>query len=412
MNLREYQVDVIKKMMWAKDLEGNDIVCVAQGGGKSIIIAEFIHRIGKSILILCPSKEILEQNVAKMQHYVGKEEVGIYSASMGEKTIKKITFGTIQSIYKKPELFEHFEIVGVDECDLVSIKKMGSMYMKFFKAIGNPKVFGFTGTPYRQDVFYIYPEGYRGQIWQKKEIEAVTTTKMINRYKERFWKRMLCAINTQELMDLGFLCPIEYHDMSKFDHSQIPTNISKSEFDMVKFEEMLSTAHGQLANTISKLPHKAKLVFCSSIEQAERLSGLTPDSMVVTSKTTKKKRAIAVKELRDGTLKILYNVGIFTVGFDYPELDCIVLLRPTRSLRLHSQVLGRVTRIAEGKTVGHVYDFVGNIKGMGKLEEIVVKKTPAFFRGKSYQAWNVVSPAKPKGFHMASLYKYKIERKK
>ena len=73
--------------------------------------------------------------------------------------------------------------------------------------------------------------------------------------------------------------------------------------------------------------------------------------MVVTSKTPRKERAILVKELRKGKVKILLNVGIYTVGFDYPELDCIVLLRPTRSLRLHSQILGRVGRIAEGKRV-------------------------------------------------------------
>jgi len=412
MKLRPYQQQVIDQIMASKDILGNDVIVVAQGGGKSIIIAELAHQLKQPVLIVCPNKEVLEQNIEKMENYLDRDEIGVFSASMNEKTIKPVTFGMIQSMYKKPELFSGFGIVIYDECDLHNPKKLDGMSSKLFKGAGITKVFGFTGTPYRQDVFYKYPPGYKGKIWQKAQIEAITTTKMINRYKEKFWTRILCVINTRDLTDMGYLTPVEYNDFSKIQHHQIPTNKSKSDFDMEKFEEMLDQVSGNLANTISELPHKAKLVFCSSIEQAERLAGLTPDSMIVTSKTTKKKRALAVQSLRDGSLKVLYNVGIFTVGFDYPELDCLVLLRPTRSLRLHSQILGRVTRIAEGKTRGHVYDFVGNIKSLGKIEEIEIKKTQAFYKGQPYMTWNVVSPAVPNGFHLHPLYKYEIRRNK
>lgn len=411
MKLRPYQQQVVNQIMESKDTLGNDVIVVAQGGGKSIIIAELAHQLGQPVLVVCPNKEILEQNIDKMQSYLSREEIGVFSASMNEKTIKTVTFGTIQSMYKTPELFKGFAIVIYDECDLHNPKKLDGMSAKLFKGAGIRKVFGFTGTPYRQDVYYKYPAGYKGKIWQKAQIEAITTTKMINRYQEKFWTRILCVINTQDLTDAGYLTPLEYHNMSYFEHSQIPTNKSQSDFDLVKFEEMMSTVTGQLAHRISELPHKAKLVFCSSIEQAEGLSSMTPNSMVVTSNTNKKNRELAVKSLRDGSLKVLYNVGIFTVGFDYPELDCLVLLRPTRSLRLHSQILGRVSRIAEGKDKGHIYDFVGNIKGLGKLGEIVIKKTEAFYQGKSYMTWNVVSPAVPNGFHMHPLYKHEIKRK-
>ena len=410
MKLRDYQQQVVDKIMWAKDLPGNDVVVVAQGGGKSIIIADVADKLGKA-LIICPNKEILEQNIEKMEHYVDRDLIGVYSASMGEKSIKKITYGTIQSMYKHPELFIDFDIVIYDEADLHNPKRVEGMSSQLFKGAKIKKVFGFTGTPYRQDVFYKYPPGYRGLAWQKTKIEAITTTMMINRYKSRFWKRMLCVINTHELMDQGYLTPIEYHEMNLVDHDEIPTNKSKSDFDMEAFEEILQGAHEDIVEQIQSLPHKAKLVFCSSIEQAEALHELTPDSEVVTSKTSKKKRAATVKALKDGSLKILYNVGIFTVGFDYPELDCLVLLRPTRSLRLHSQILGRVSRIAEGKTKGHVYDFVSNVKNMGKLEEIVVKKVRAYYQGKEYMTWDVVSDAMPNGFHHTPLYKYEIRKK-
>lgn len=408
LKLRPYQQKVVDKILWAKDLPRNDVIAVCQGGGKSIIIAELAHRLQKPVLIVCPNKEILEQNLDKLEHYVDREEIGIFSASMNEKTVKNITLGTIQSMYKKPELFKGFEIVIYDEADLHNPKKLNSMSNKLLKGAGIKKVFGFTGTPYRQDIYYKYPPGYRGLTWQKCQIEAVTTTKMINRYKEKFWARMLCVINTHELMDDGYLSPIQYYDLSLIDHHSIPTNKTRSDFDLEVFDNMINDRYLELVSKIEKLPHKAKLVFCSSIEQANALNSLSKNSEVVTSETTKKQREKIVNKMRAGELNILYNVGIFTVGFDYPELDCLVLLRPTRSLRLHSQILGRVSRIAEGKKFGHVYDFVSNIKNLGKLEDIKVTKTPAYYKGKSYQTWNVVSPAYPNGFHMQPLYSYQL----
>ena len=111
MELRNYQKEVIKKIMWAKNLEGNDIIAIAQGGGKSHIIAELAHRLNP-VIVICPTKEVLEQNISKMEEYMPREEIGVFSASMNEKTIKNITFGTIQSMYKVPELFKGFKIVG------------------------------------------------------------------------------------------------------------------------------------------------------------------------------------------------------------------------------------------------------------------------------------------------------------
>ena len=397
MKLRPYQEKAVNKIMWANDLDGNDIVCIAQGGGKSIVIAEVAHRIGR-VLIICPNKEILEQNLSKLEHYVDREELGVYSASMNEKTIRQITLGTIQSMYKHPEQFKGFDVVIYDECDLHNPKNLEGMSNKLFKEAGIKKVFGFTGTPYRQDHYY--------QRWgdQKWMVKTITTTKMINRMKPFFWRRMLVVVNTDELTEAGYLSEIEYHDMSLMDHKNIPTNKSKSDFDLEKFDMMLSDRMLELASSIKNLPHKSKLVFCASITQAERLQSLIEGSVVVTSKTGKKDREKAVSGLRSGEISVLLNVGIFTVGFDYPELDCLVLLRPTRSLRLHSQILGRVSRIAEGKELGHVYDFVSNIKNLGQLADIRVEKCN--------NGWNVTSSAYPEGFHMEPLYSYKLQKPK
>lgn len=176
MKLRPYQEQVVSKILWAKDLPGNDVVCVCQGGGKSLIIAETAHRLQKPVLVICPNKEILEQNVEKMEQYVDRSEIGIYSASMNEKTIRTITFGTIQSMYKNPEKFAGFDIVIIDECDLLEPKKLETMFHKLLTGAQIKKVFGFTGTPFRQAVRY---ERWGSQKWM---VNSITTTKMINRY--------------------------------------------------------------------------------------------------------------------------------------------------------------------------------------------------------------------------------------
>lgn len=402
--LRPYQEDIVKKVLWAKDLPGNDVVCAAQGSGKSLIIAEVAHRLGKPVLIICPNKEILEQDIEKMSFIIPREEIGVFSASLNEKNIKQITFGTIQSMYKVPELFAGFDVVIYDECDLHNPKTVEGMSSQLFKKAGIKKVFGFTGTPFRQDTFYQYPDNYKGLIWQKAQIKVVTTTKMINRYKSMFWTRMLCVINTQELLDLGYLSPIEYHDVKLVEHEELKTNKSQSDFDLEDFEEKVCNRYTKIAKFIETLPHRSKLVFTSSIQQAEALQSLVEGSVVVTSETTKKARAKAVEDLKAGRISVVFNVGIFTVGFDYPELDCICLLRPTRSLRLHCQILGRVSRIAPGKTCGHVYDLVSNVKNMGKLNEIKVAKD-------STGKWNVMGGKYPDGFHLQPLFTYAINKK-
>lgn len=397
--LRPYQKQVVDKIMWAKDLPGNDVITVAQGGGKSVIIAETANRLGKPVAVVCPNKEILEQNVDKMSHLIPKEDIGIFSASMNEKTVKKITFGTIQSMYKHPELFKDFEIVIYDECDLHNPKNLDGMSNTFFKAAGIKKVFGFTGTPFRQDVIY---ERWGTQQWM---VKSITTTKMIVRMKPFFWSRMLCVINTRDLLAQGYLAPIEYHDINLVEHEQLKRNKSQTDFDLEAFDEMMMNKYAGIATYITDLPHKGKLVFCATIEQAKALQMLVEGSVVVTSETGKKERERAVADLKAGRISTVFNVGIFTVGFDYPELDCIVLLRPTRSLRLHCQIIGRVSRIAEGKEKGHVYDLVSNVKNMGRLNDIRIEKS---YDGK----WNVKGGMYPEGFHYQPLYSYKLPQRK
>jgi DNA repair protein RadD len=112
------------------------------------------------------------------------------------------------------------------------------------------------------------------------------------------------------------------------------------------------------------------VVFCTSLKQAEDLSGMVPNSEWVSGETSDKERARIINGFKDGSIKTVFNVGVLTTGFDHPALDCIVLLRPTRSIALYYQMLGRGVRIAPGKTVCRVIDLTSTIKNLGKIETI------------------------------------------
>lgn len=397
--LRPYQEQAVKKMLWGLTLEGNDLVVMAQGAGKTHVIAEFVKRYGKSILILVPSKELLEQNLEKLTAII-PDSVGVYSASMNSKEIKPITIGTIQSVYKNPELFNQYRVVLVDECDLIDPKNLDGMYTSFFQAIGNPKVIGLTATPFRLGVNY---ERWGRSNWM---VNSIHVTKMIMRIKPFFWSRVLDVVNVKDLQDAGFLGKLDYKEMSLVKHDEIPTNKTQSEFDLGAFEEMVCNDYTSIGNFISELEkkHKKILVFCSSVEQANALSGHVFLSRVITAETTKKARERGIEDFRHGSCQTLFGVGIFTVGFNVPEIDAIVVLRPTKSLRLWTQVIGRGTRLSEGKTHCTVYDLVDNTRNLGRLETMEIKRVD--------NKWNVVSETKPLGWHGVALYTHNGRPKK
>ena len=393
--LRDYQKQAVDKILWAtgKGLEGNDLIILPTGAGKSIVISAVASALNQPILILQPSKEILEQNLAKLCLYVDRSEVGVYSASMNEKTIGHYTFATIQSIYTKPEFFKHFKLVIIDEAHLVNPKNLSGMFTSFLKAIGNPKVIGLTATPYRMDTAYTRDD-YGG-------ITAHATIKLINRMKGFFWQRILFNINTSELVQSGYLCPLEYLDRSVIEHQQLRLNKSMTDFDLESVEGLLNARQSDIMTAIAYGMDNSKsvLVFNSSVSQAHRFSELVPNSAAVSAKTPKKERDRIISEFKAGNIKAVFNVGVLTTGFDHPALDCIVLLRPTRSIALYYQMLGRGVRIFPGKTGCKVIDLTSTVKNMGRVETIKLVKR---------DKWELESETSP-NWHGAHLYSYRMK---
>lgn len=404
MILREYQEQAVMAILSDIKQEGNSVAVLATGAGKSLILAEVARRLNYPILILQPSKEILLQNYDKLLQYIDPENIGIYSAGMNKKTTRRVTLATIGSIKNVPELFSNIKLVLIDECDLLNPRLENSMYTAFIKAIGNVKTIGVTGSPWRLSSKY---EPVGGKWYQGCDTEIVTTTKFITRTgiwdKETrttniFWKRIIYNLPMNKLIEMGYLMKPTYFINSTIDHKDIPINKSASDFDLEKYVELISSREDAIMDVIRRAQDVSHsiLVFCSSVEQAERLSSVVIGSAVVSAKTPKKEREKIIEKFKVGITQTVFNVGCLTVGFDSPKLDTIVLLRPTKSIRLYVQMLGRVVRITEGKTIARIIDFSGTIKSIGRIENIRAERVNG--------NWDIVTE---KGtWHDRVLYKF------
>ena len=345
------------------------IVVAATGAGKSLIIAEIVHRLqGKPVLVLQPSRELVQQNYEKMMSYEPDFKVGVYCAGLGRKEIETVTYATIHSIYRTPEKFKQFEYVIIDECHQVDPKNINGMYGSFLKAINCKRIVGLTATPYR--------------LAQKAD--QTSELKMINRIFPFFFKSIVFKVETDELIQRGYLSPILYRHVDLGGYEQLRLNSIKSEYteDSVR-EYWFDTQHLEgIANTIANVdPHcQRSLTFCSTKEQAQKVSDMLIEigieAHVVFGDTPPKERAELVADYKAGKFKHMLNVGVFTTGFDVPELDCIILARPTMSLALYYQMVGRGVRLdpARPQKKLRVYDLVKLSKSLGRVETIKIEK--------------------------------------
>jgi DNA repair protein RadD len=368
---------------------------LTHNSGKSLVIAYVARCVQKNVLILQPSLEILKQNKEKLLQYVDKSEVGVFSASAGEKTINKYTFAMIGSVYKKPELFKDFGLILCDEAHAINNKKDNSMYNSFLKDIGKPTCIGFTATPYRVYPTYFYNEV--GQLYQTNSVKIITRT------RPQFFDKITYNINYADLVEQGYLSPIQYVDKSLVQQSELQVNKSGTDFDLPSFELKVEAVESEVIASLTEAKSKFKhiLVFCSSLRQAERLSEQFEGSEWVSGETDKKTRERVISGFKEGKIQMVFNVGVLTTGFDFPALDCIALLRPTRSPALYYQMLGRGVRKAEGKDFCTVIDFTNTVERIGPIESLKLDKV----EGK----WNLVSKTMPTGWNGVELYRFAIE---
>lgn len=353
-------------------LDGNHLYCdnqffIHHNSGKSLVIADIASRLEGPLLVFQPSKEILQQNFAKLQSY-GIFDCGCYSASVGCKDINRITFATIGSVMNHMSDFDCFKNIIIDECHYVNSK--AGQYKQFIEA-KNRQVVGLTATPYRLD-----------------RAEGGSILKFLTRVRPRIFSKVIYCCQIGELLSKGYLADLHYYDLTTLDLRRVRSNSTGADYDerslLAEYER--SGFYDKLSNTVVKvlqpksgIPRKGVLVFTAFTREArqlvDKLQSLGVNAAIVTGETPKKEREAILEGFKRREIKVVANVGVLTTGFDYPALDTVVLARPTKSLGLYYQMVGRAIRPFEGKD-GWIVDLSGNYSRFGNVADLFISRPP------------------------------------
>lgn len=362
--LRDYQQQASDAAIrFFKDTKSqkNAIMVLPTGSGKSLIIADIAARLNGYVLVFQPSREILEQNFKKLCSY-GVMDCSVYSASLNSKDVSRITFATIGSVINHPELFTHFNYVIIDECHLVNPKE--GMYKEFLTML-KCKILGLTATPYR--------------LSSSRDFGSML--KFITRTRPCVFSDVIYHVQISTLLDMGYLAKLNYYQMNPVGWNELNLKVNTTgadytdksvvrEYERIDFYGFLVSIVRRLMNPKSGGKRKGILVFTRFLKEAQRLTQSVPGTAIVSGDTPKKEREEILEAFKSGRIPVVANVGVLTTGFDYPELDTIVMARPTMSLALWYQIVGRAIRPHPDKEAGWIVDLCGNIKRFGEVKDL------------------------------------------
>lgn len=369
--LRENQEEPIRKAIafFKEKKPKPSLIVLPTAWGKSILTAYVARSTTDKLLILQPSKELLEQNFNKYETLCGwfGSNAGIYSASFGKREMAQITYATIGTIKNLGKEFKAhgFTKMLIDEAHLYP-READSMLGRFLQESGITHVLGITATPVK--------------LQQNYDRDGNTYSKLVmltsRSKKGNFFKNIIHIGQVEEMVRLGFWSKLTYQ-AEGFDDSLLVFNTSKSEYT----EESVKAAYDANGGTEAIIraldshpERKHILAFAPSVSDAIALSEHYPGSAVIYGDMDKRERQHTIDEFRAGRIRVLFNVRVLSTGFDYTGIDCIVLGISTASIALYYQIIGRATRIDPGKEDALIIDLGGNVKRFGKVEDITFEQ--------------------------------------
>lgn len=364
---RWYQQDAINA--WWSDAvsrAGNPLLVLPTGAGKSLVLAELIRSIlnkypRQRVLVMTHVKELIEQDLDALVAQWPYAPVGIYSAGVGQKNLDKpVIIAGVQSIVKVPiEELPRFDLLFVDEAQLISPDATTSYRLVIDRLLAkNPKlkVTGLTATPYRLKGGHLLDCGLFTHIAYDLTTPAAFTRLVSEGYLSRLiTKRTQTKLNTEGVGERGG------------DYIEAELNIA-----VERQHDVTVTA----VNEMIAMRRNYHLVFATSVTHAYEIADILKlrgeQVEVIHGGLTKKQRNSILTAFKNKELKWLINVNVLTTGFDAPHVDLLGILRPSKSVGLWVQILGRGLRVCIGKANCLVMDFTGNTINLGPIDDPAV----------------------------------------
>jgi len=319
------------------------LICSPTGSGKTALTAHMLKAAASKSLsswFLVHRRELLYQSSRAFDSI--DLDHGIVCSGIPFAPNKTVQICSVQSLARRASKLTPPKLIIYDECHHIG----AASWERIFKS--NPQAYhiGLTASPVRAD----------------------------GKGLSDYFSQMINGPSVSDLIKQGFLSDYKAYAPSTVDTSGLHTSMGdyiRSELtDLMNKPKITGNA---IDEYINRAVGKRNIVFCASIEHstkvAEEFNNLGIKARHVDGKTPHTEREESLRLFQSGEIKVLCNVDLFGEGLDVPAVECVTLLRPTQSLGLHIQQIGRAMRPFPGKTHAVIIDHVGNIQRHGLPDE-------------------------------------------
>ena len=316
MNLREYQADLYHKTSAAFRKGRRRVLVVSPcGSGKTVLMAKMAadaQSNGKNVWVILPRQEIMEQTFETFERC----EIPLNTIYVG------MAITTANRINELPTP----DLILFDECHI----SVASTYWKIVNAAPSAFIVGLTASPIRTD----------------------------NKPLGSLYETLVEGVTVRWLIENKFLAPYEYYSVTVADLSGMSDCNDAASF------LMKPAVYGKVIENWRKLANNLPTVcYCSSVNHskatAEAFKEAGINAMHFDGTTPYAERKAIVEHFRAGEIQVLCNCDLISMGFDMPDIGCVLMLRPTQSCSLFVQQSGRALRYKPGKTAV-IIDAVAN----------------------------------------------------
>jgi ATP-dependent helicase IRC3 len=343
--LRPYQQEALDAINTFSDKGINrQLVVLPTGAGKTVIFSHLPQTKNDSLpmLVLAHRAELLYQAKEKIGWSNPELDIQIEQADnvAGHCDVVVASVPTLgraesERILKYPK--DYFKSIVIDEAHHAA----APTYRRILDYFNPSLLLGVTATPQRSD-----------------------NTRLTDVFDEIVYYKTI-----QDLIEDGYLCSlVGYRIKTETDISGVATN--EGDYVASQLEDAIDTPERNahiVAAYHSLVPESKAIVFCAGVKHANNLASSFSETQVSTEvilgDTSAQDREHILARFKSGETRVLVNVGVLTEGFDEPSIQSIILARPTRSTLLYTQIVGRGTRLYEGKPHCTILDFADTTKG-------------------------------------------------
>lgn len=349
---RDYQSEAVNNLLRSLQQKRNPLVKLPTGSGKSLVLALAVAHLyratGAQQLVVSHVKELLEQDSKTLRRVDPSIPQGYFCAGLGEKRPRAaIVFASVQTASRALDELGQRSYMHIDEAHLCP-RDSDAMYAKTFNHFSLALRCGYTATDQRLD---------SGKL---TEGEAP------------WFDELAIDVPVGDLIKRGFLVPLSgVLTEHQADLDGVATRMGDFVAEQAESAVTRTLSLSDVVSDVLRLAKRRKhwLIYAAGVAHAEQvyvqLRSAGVNAAVLTGETASGKRDEIIDQFRGGELKALVNVGVLTTGFDAPQTDAIICLRPTKSPVLWTQILGRGMRPALSKENCLLLDFVGNLERLG-----------------------------------------------